>query len=347
MKSKELFKLLDSVQESEDTVFPKQHDKVLLIDGLNLFFRNFAMLNVVNPDGIHVGGLGGFLRSLGSLIRQIQPTSVYVVFDGAGSSSSRKNLVPEYKSERHIQRITNWDVFDNLDEEHDSKVDQIVRLIQYLKLLPVKTIALDKVEADDVIAVLASQLVEKHNSTVFIVSSDKDFVQLVTDKIIVYRPTEKEYYTPKTVFEKFGVLSENFILYKTLLGDASDKVQGVKGLGPKGIMKHFPELQTKKLTLEEIFEISALKFKDHIVYSRVVHDQKRLETNFKIMNLSIPMVGDYETKYVENLIKSDLPELNPTPFLVMYEEDKLGGIIRNVDYWLKDNFLHFKGYKNK
>jgi 5'-3' exonuclease len=143
------------------------------------------------------------------------------------------------------------------------------------------------------------------------------------------------------------VLSENFILYKTLLGDASDKVQGVKGLGEKGIMKHFPELQTKKLTLEEIFEISALKFKDHIVYSRVVHDQKRLETNFKIMNLSIPMVGDYETKYVENLIESDLPELNPTPFLVMYEEDKLGGIIRNVDYWLKDNFLHFKGYKNK
>jgi hypothetical protein len=77
-------------------------------------------------------------------------------------------------------------------------------------------------------------------------------------------------------------------------------------------MKHFPELQTKKLTLEEIFEISALKFKDHIVYSRVVHDQKRLETNFKIMNLSIPMVGDYETKYVENLIKSDFLTLADT-----------------------------------
>jgi len=58
MKSKELFDLLNSVQENEDTVFPKRHDKVLLIDGLNLFFRNFAMLNIVNSDGIHIGGLG-------------------------------------------------------------------------------------------------------------------------------------------------------------------------------------------------------------------------------------------------------------------------------------------------
>jgi DNA polymerase-1 len=347
MKHKELFKLLDDIKENEDIIFPKQHDKVLLIDGLNLFFRNFAMINMVNSDGIHVGGLGGFLRSLGSLVRQIQPTAVYVVFDGAGSSSSRKNLVPEYKADRNIQRITNWDIFDNLDEEHDSKVDQIIRLIQYLKLLPVKTIALDKVEADDVIAVLSSQLVEKHNSTVFIVSSDKDFVQLVTDKVIVYRPIEKEYYTPITVFETFGVLAENFILYKTLLGDASDKVAGIKGLGPKGILKYFPELKTKKLTLDEIFEIAARKFKDHIIYSRILQDQKRLETSFKIMDLSTPMVGDYETKYVSNLIKSDLPELNSSPFLIMYEEDKLGGMIKNVDYWLKDNFLHFKGYTNK
>ena len=51
---------------------------------LNLFFRNFAMMNMVNPDGVHIGGLGGFFRSLGAMIRQTQPTSVYVVFDGAG-----------------------------------------------------------------------------------------------------------------------------------------------------------------------------------------------------------------------------------------------------------------------
>ena len=147
---KDLLKLLDNLDEQgEETV---EGERVLMIDGLNLFFRNFAMLNMVNPDGVHIGGLGGFFRSLGALIRQIQPTQVYVVFDGAGSSNNRKNLLPEYKSGRDLQRITNWDAFDNLEDEHDAKVDQMVRIIQYLKTLPVKTVSLDKVEADDIIA---------------------------------------------------------------------------------------------------------------------------------------------------------------------------------------------------
>ena len=344
MKHKELFKLLDEVQEDQSAPKPKRHDRVLLIDGLNLFFRNFAMLNMVNPDGVHIGGLGGFLRSLGALIRQIQPTSVYVVFDGAGSSTNRKNLLPEYKSGRNQRRVTNWEVFEDLDDEHDSKVDQIVRLIQYLKMLPVKTVAIDKVEADDIIAVLSKKLEEQHNSNVFIVSSDKDFIQIVTDKVIVYRPMEKEYYTKDTVKEKFGVLAENFILYKTLLGDNSDKVPGVKGLGLKGIFKKFPELQNEKLTLDDIFDISTRKFKDHVVYSRIVQDQNRLENTYKIMDLSIPMIDEREIEFLDYLIKDDLPELNSKPFITLYEEDKLGGMIRNLEYWLRDNFSELKLY---
>ena len=346
MKHKELFKLLDDIQEQGEEPTQKRHDKVLLIDGLNLFFRNFAMLNMVNPDGVHIGGLGGFLRSLGALIKQTQPTSVYVVFDGAGSATNRKNLLQEYKSGRNLQRITNWEVFEDLDEEHDSKVDQIVRLIQYLKLLPIKTTIIDKVEADDVIAVLSDKLVEKFNSTVFIVSSDKDFVQLVSDKIILYRPMEKEYYTDKTVFEKFGVLSENFILYKTLLGDNSDKIPGVKGLGEKGIFKKFPELKTHPITLDEIFDISARKFKEHVVYSRIVQDQERLKTSYKVMDLSTPMIDELEKEYLNDLIEKDIPELNINFFVSLYNEDKLGGMIRNLETWLKDIFLKFKGYKN-
>lgn len=346
MKHKELFKLLDDIQEQGEEPQVKRHDKVLLIDGLNLFFRNFAMLNMVNPDGVHVGGLGGFFRSLGAMIKQTQPTSVYVVFDGAGSSTNRKNLLPEYKSERNLQRVTNWEVFEDLDEEHDSKVDQIVRIIQYLKLLPVKTTLIDKVEADDIIAVLADKLVEKYNSTVFIVSSDKDFVQLVTDKIILYRPMEKEYYTPSTVKQKFGCLAKNFILYKTLLGDNSDKIPGVKGLGEKGIFKKFPELQEKELTLDDIFEISIRKFKDHVVYSRIIQDEERIKTSYKIMDLSIPFIDEKQIKYLDNLIEQDIPELNSELFISLYNEDKLGGMIRNLDYWLKEVFEHFKGYKN-
>ena len=346
MKHKELFKLLDEVQEQGEETILKKHDKVLLIDGLNLFFRNFAMMNMVNPDGVHIGGLGGFFRSLGAMIRQTQPTSVYVVFDGAGSTANRKNLLSEYKEGRNLQRITNWDAFDSLEDEHDAKVDQIVRVIQYLKLLPVKTTILDKVEADDIIAVLANKLVKKHNSTCFIVSSDKDFVQLVTDKIILYRPMEKEYYTPSVVKEKFGISPKNFIIYKTLLGDNSDNIPGVKGLGVKGIFKKFPELQERDLSLDDIFDISARKFKEHVVYSRVIQDQDRIETSYKVMDLSTPMIDKKEKEYLDELIDSKFPELNSEMFIQFYNTDQLGGMIRNLDIWLKDIFSQFKGYKD-
>ena len=346
MKHKELFSLLDSVQEDQEETIQNKHDRVLILDGLNLFFRNFAMMNMVNPDGVHIGGLGGFFRSLGAMIRQTNPTSVYVVFDGAGSTTNRKNLLSEYKGNRDLQRITNWEAFDSLEEEHDSKVDQIVRIIQYLKLLPVKTTILDKVEADDIIAVLAEKLVKKHNSTCFIVSSDKDFLQLVTDKIIVYRPMEKEYYTPKVVQEKIGILPSNFILHKTLLGDNSDNIQGIKGLGAKGIFKKFPELKTQELTLQDIFDISARKFKEHVVYSRIVQEQDRIETNYKVMDLSVPMINDKGKDYIDNLIVENFPDFNPEMFIQFYNEDKLGGMIRNLDTWLKDIFSQFKGYKD-
>tara|TARA_Y100000385_G_scaffold53603_1_gene51052 strand:+ start:343 stop:1383 length:1041 start_codon:yes stop_codon:yes gene_type:complete len=346
MKHKELFSLLDDIQEDQEESTSKKHDRVLILDGLNLFFRNFAMMNMVNPDGVHIGGLGGFFRSLGAMIRQTNPTSVYVVFDGAGSTVNRKNLLSEYKGTRNLQRITNWEAFDNLEEEHDSKIDQIVRIIQYLKLLPVKTTILDKVEADDIIAVLAEKLVKKHNSTCFIVSSDKDFLQLVTDKIILYRPMEKEYYTPKVVEEKLGLLPKNFILYKTLLGDNSDNIKGIKGLGAKGIFKKFPELKTQELTLDDIFDISTRKFKDHVVYSRIVQDQSRIETNYKVMDLSIPMIDDKGIEHIDNLITENFPDFNPEMFIQFYNEDKLGGMIRNLDIWLKDIFSQFKGYKD-
>ena len=189
MEKKDLLKLLNDTQENDKEL--SKGNRILLIDGLNLFFRNFAMLNMVNPDGVHIGGLGGFFRSLGAMIRQTQPDQVYVVFDGAGSASSRKNLIPEYKSGRNLQRITNWEVFESLNDEEDSKIDQMVRVIQYLKTLPVKTLTLDKAEADDIIAYLCDILPNHQDDKVFIVSSDKDFLQLINQNIIVYRPIEK------------------------------------------------------------------------------------------------------------------------------------------------------------
>jgi len=338
MKKAEYLKLLDSIVEENDIKSSKEHDRVLLIDGLNLFFRNFAMMNFVNENGVHIGGLGGFLRSLGSLINQIQPTSVYLVFDGVGSANNRKNLLPEYKSGRHTSRITNWEVFEDLDDEHNSKIEQIVRLIHYLRCLPVRNVSIDKAEADDIIAYYADLLPKKYNSKVIIISSDKDFLQLVDENVTVFRPMEKTFYQKQTIEDNFGILPENFILYKTLLGDPSDKIAGIKGLGEKGLLKKFPELAERPLTMDDIFNISEAKLKDHVVYARIIQDFERLETNYKLMNLSDPLISDKDKELLEAISEMPLSALNPEGFLRLYNEDGIGKMIRNVDFWLKDIF---------
>ena len=336
MKQKELFKLLDGIQEQGEETVPGE--RILFIDGLNLFFRNFAVMNMVNPDGVHIGGLGGFFRSLGAMIRQIDPTQVYVVFDGAGSANNRKNINPLYKSGRDLQRITNWDAFDDKQDEDDSKVDQMVRVIQYLKTLPVKTVSIDKVEADDIISYLSGVVINDPKDKAFIVSSDKDFIQLVNDNVIVYRPMEKEYYTEQTVIDKYKMSPKNFILHKTLLGDNSDKIKGVKGLGEKGLYKKFPELMERDMDLKDIFTICEAKFKDHVVYARVLQNMDEMENNYKIMNLDNPMLSTKEKEYLDKLVSSDIPPYLPEQFVAFYNQDKLGGMIRNVEFWVKDNF---------
>jgi len=338
MDKKDLLKLLNNLSEENESESLNKHDRVLILDGLNLFFRNFAMLNFVNEEGLHVGGLGGFLRSLGTLINQIHPTSIYVVFDGEGSSTNRKNLVSEYKSNRNIRRITNWQVFNSLEEENEAKINQIVRLIHYLKCLPLKVVSLEKTEADDIIAHLSKKLEEKHKSKVFIVSSDKDFIQLISPNVVVYRPIEKDYYTEDTVKQKFGISAKNFILYKVLLGDNSDMIKGVKGLGEKGILKKFPELAERDLSLEDIFDISQAKHKEHVVYSRIIFEYENLEKNHSIMDLSEPWLTDEQKEYLNDFIDEKTPKLNEKTFLKFYQEDGLRHLIKNVEYWLTSNF---------
>jgi len=331
---KNLLELFNKIDTSDE----ENHERILLIDGLNLFFRNFSAINAVNSKGIHIGGLGGFFRSLGFLINSIQPTKVYVVMDGIDSSKNRKNIIPEYKSGRNISRITKHELFDDLEEEDDSKINQIVRIIQYLETLPVITLSIPRVEADDVIAYLS----KKHSngnpdSKIFIVSSDKDYIQLISEQIILYRPTEKEYYTEGTVIEKFGIHPKNFLIYKLLLGDNSDKLEGVKGLGPKKIYKYFPELQKEHILFDDLIKISESKLEDHVIYSKILHNMYSLNDKYKIMDLSNPMMSDEQKSQVDENINNKL-NFYPELFVNMCNEDQIGNLIRNTDYWVKDTF---------
>ena len=212
----------------------KELSSILIIDGLNTFLRAFTMINHINPDGHHIGGLTGFLKSIGYAIRMADPTKVVIVFDGVGGSNARRNLFPAYKANRNANRMTNYSIFQSKSEEQESINNQMERLIQYLKCLPVTITSIDGLEADDIIGYLANKF-QVHGDTqkVTIMSADKDFLQLVSDKVHCYSPVKKKIYTPKDVLEEFGVSSYNFLNYKVLMGDSSDNIPGITGLGPK------------------------------------------------------------------------------------------------------------------
>jgi DNA polymerase-1 len=301
------------------------------------------MINHINPDGHHIGGLTGFLKSIGYAIRMCDPTKVVIVFDGVGGSNARRNLFPEYKANRNVNRMTNYSIFQSKAEEQESINNQMERLIQYLKCLPVTIVGIDGLEADDIIGYLATKF-EKHDETqrVTIMSADKDFLQLVTDKVHCYSPVKKKIYTPKDVLEEFSVSSYNFLNYKVLMGDSSDNIPGITGLGPKKLIKLFPELSSDaKATVESIIEKSAELINENKLYLSVVERRHQLFINHQLMSLDGSFLSPDNKQLVKDAFNNSY-ELNTPIFLQLYHNDRLGESIPNVQSWLSQLF----GYPN-
>jgi len=339
MSKNKYFDLISSIQPDTRT----QLDSILIIDGLNTFLRSFTMINHINPNGHHIGGLTGFLKSIGYAIKMLNPTKVIIVFDGVGGSNARRNLYPEYKTNRHVNRMTNYSIFSSKEEETESINNQMARLIQYLKCLPVTVISIDGLEADDIIGYLSNKFQAYNETTsVTIMSADKDFLQLISNKVQVYSPVKKKVYKPKDVLEEFGVSSYNFLNYKILMGDQSDNIPGVTGLGPVKLLKLFPELISEnKIELNDIIESSANKIDENKLYLSVVERRHQLEINRKLMSLDGSFLSPENKQLVKDAF-NDSYELNKYLFHQIYVNDKLGESIPNVDNWLTEVF----GYIN-
>jgi DNA polymerase-1 len=326
---------LDILNKIEQRPDRKLNDHVLIVDSMNTFIRSFAMLQSMNPQGHHTGGLVGFLRSLGFLMRTIDPTRIICVFDGQASSSSRKNIDPEYKANRNIKRITNWEIFDDKDDEFQSMTMQMGRLVEYLQCLPLTLISIDKIEADDTISYL-SQKFRDNNKKVTIVSSDKDFLQIVDQNIEVYSPIKKKTYGKKEVQEELGMIPENYLIMKALLGDNSDNLIGIKGLGPKTLLKEFPGIVSNPLfELKDIHKICEEKLQTKKIFAQILYDWDKVKTNYELMNLLEPRLGDYEIVHILDKIKEPTPSLQVVTFLSMLEVDQIEALNKNVEGWLE------------
>ena len=340
---KELYKdILNNLHEESNLEPLHLNSRVLLIDSMNTFLRSFAMIPAINPQGNHVGGLVGFLKSLGYVIKLIRPTRVILVFDGQGNITNRRNTYSEYKANRKIKRITNFKVFSTLAEESDSIATQMLRLLDYLKCLPVNISIIDKIEADDTIAYLSQKL----KDDVIIYSADQDFLQLVNKRITVYSPIKKKFYRPNDVYEQYGIHPYNFITMKCLMGDKSDNLPGVKGLGPKKLIKYFPEITGKKLfTLYEAYQKATDKIKEHGIYGNVHLFKEQLEINYELMCLENIQLLEHDQKELDELIDSPPYNLNKKRFFEMYEKDLLGRGIPNTEFWLAEVFSYLQKYK--
>ena len=144
------------------------------------------------------------------------------------------------------------------DMEQQSMKNQLSKFVKYLDLLPITTISVDHIEADDTIAFLATEYFKESHQNVTIMSADKDFLQLVNERVRVWSPTKKKLYGPLEVLNEYGIHPKNFVLYRVLDGDVSDNINGVKGAGLATVLKRFPTLvedkQHELIVLKEVSE---------------------------------------------------------------------------------------------
>lgn len=315
------------------------NDHILLIDGMNTLIRSFSLLKAMNPTGTHVGGLVGFLRSLGYVTRIFDPTRVIVVWDGKGGSGNRQNIDPNYKAQRATSRITHWGLYDTKEEETEALIGQLFRVQDYLECLPIHQIGMEKLEADDIMAYLAKRA-SNAGKKVTIVSSDKDFFQLIDKNVEVYAPVKKKTFTIDNIKEEIGVLPQNYNIVKALLGDNSDNLPGVKGLGIKTILSEWKSFAyDTNASLQDVWDHCETQLdtdKPKKIFAKIIHEWDRVMTNFQLMDLHNTALDEKEIEYVEEVLKEPVPDLQTGAFLHHLDQDKIEGVTKNTEGWLEN-----------
>ena len=233
--NKRFYEYEDDIETNPTT--RKLDDHVLVVDGFNTFIRAFSVNPSLNEDGSHVGGLVGFLKSIRFTINKFKPTRCVIVFDGKNSSKPRQKIYPQYKAGRKVRsrlnRVVDW--VDGPHDEYESMKIQLTRLVEYLECLPLTILSLDNLEADDVISYICTSTLKDSKCT--IMSADKDFYQLVNDRVQLYSPTKKITYDRELIRKEFGVYPQNVLTCRVVDGDKSDGISGVMGIGVKTLVK--------------------------------------------------------------------------------------------------------------
>lgn len=322
-------------------------EKVLIVDGLNTFIRSWTVNPTMDDNGDHIGGIVGFLKGIGYAIREYDCTRCIVVFDGKGSSKSRKQLYSGYKENRGNNRFRVNRAYADLmnpEEEGESMKRQMIGLFELLEYLPVEVMLYDGIEADDVIGYIASQLLREDENAV-LMSADKDFLQLVNERVKVYSPTKKKLYDTDLVLAEYGIHPTNFMVFRTLDGDKSDNIDGISGCGIKTIIKRFPEVvKEEEVTIDKLFELCEERKDESKIYKTILDGKKIVERNFQLMQLSDPNIPTNKKITINDkyLVKSE--KLDKLGFIKKAMGMKVINAFGDVNSWIQTTFakLHNK-----
>lgn len=274
--------------------------KIYIIDVSAMFFRAFyAVRPLTSPTGIPVNALYGYLSMIVKLLKEEKPDYLALCYD-LKEPSFRKELYPEYKSHR--------------TEMPEDLVKQIPFLRKLNLALGLQSFEKIGYEADDLIGTI-SEWGLKHQLEVFIVSGDKDFAQLVKPHVYLLDTMKNVKLDSQGVQSKWGILPEQFIDYLALMGDSSDNIPGVEGIGPKGAQKLISEFGSLEAIYENIDKITGK------VREKLVKDKQQAFLSKKLVTIETqsPIDLDLEQLKVKNFIEEDLrnilEELNFKSFL--------------------------------
>lgn len=226
--------------QAQEQTHPAQ-DEIFLVDGSGYIFRAYYAVpqNLTNPEGVPVGAVLGFCNMMVKLLKDLQAPYVAVVFDAA-RKNFRYDLYADYKANR--------------DETPPDLIPQFGLIREATKAFGIPALELEGFEADDLIAAYAREALAQ-GKKVTIVGSDKDLMQLMREGVRMYEPIKGRYLTLDDVRDKFGVMPDKVTDVQALVGDSSDNVPGVPGIGVKTaaqLIGEYGDLETLLARVDEI-----------------------------------------------------------------------------------------------
>jgi DNA polymerase I len=303
--------------------------KLILIDGNSIAYRAFFALPLLNNDkGVHTNAVYGFTMMLMKIIEEEKPTHALVAFD-AGKTTFRHKTFSEYKGGRQ--------------KTPPELSEQFPYIRELLKSYGIHHYELENYEADDIIGTLSLQG-EKDGFEVVVISGDKDLTQLSSDKTTVYITrkgiTDMESYTPDHIQEKYGLTPDRIIDMKGLMGDSSDNIPGVPGVGEKTAIKLLKEFDSLENLVQSIDKVSGKKLKEKLEeFKDQALMSKELATIFREAPLTITLEDtEFPGMQIEKL-KEIFKELGFNSLL-----EKLGDAPEKEELVLED--IEFKTVEN-